>query len=168
MLIEVTLPSISPSITSIILPYTHINLRNFLLRKTMPISLHCNRRHTTILTGHHPSLHTHQQTLHYSVPSYTFPHPVSKALFSPPPITAVHTTHGAVLLSLKLKHCANDCCHGVCNPTVHSHGSVALTTPWTVYRGKYRQPIAIKQCSIQFLSMFSAQECVKRHYIYRV
>ena len=56
------------------------------------------------------------------------------------------------------------------NPTVHSHGNVALNMQWTVYRGMYRQPITIKQCSIQFLGMFSAQaqETGSFIYIYRV
>jgi len=43
------------------------------------------------------------------------------------------------------------------NCTVHSHGSVALTMQWTVYRSIYRQLIAIKYCSIQFVRMGSAQ-----------
>jgi hypothetical protein len=43
------------------------------------------------------------------------------------------------------------------NWTVRSHGSVALTMQWNVYRSIYRQPVAIKQCRIQFVRMGSAQ-----------
>jgi len=81
--------------------------------------LHSHKRHNTVhLTFHYFIILSYsiQQTPQYAVSSCPFQLPLSEALFSPPPITAVHTTHSAVLLSRKLKRCVCEWRHGVLLP----------------------------------------------------